>query len=165
MQPTISFMPLWAQLILAIIPALGTFFAAIGLLLNVQQSRRTNAQARASLVASCLKGFADDPEIQKAFHVIDYDNFFWDGNFQDSDQEHHIDKILRHFANIALAWQAGLLSTSDIKPVQYYILRVTCNKHIQDYLKHIDKLSKNYNQGEHPFAVLNRLSTKLLEQQ
>jgi hypothetical protein len=49
MQPILQALPLWAQVALAVVPALGALFAAFGLLLNVQQSRRTNAQARAAL--------------------------------------------------------------------------------------------------------------------
>src|SRR5215472_9540894 len=54
-------LPLWAQLALLIGPVASAIFAAIGLLLglllNFYQSRRTNAQARAALVAESLKSF------------------------------------------------------------------------------------------------------------
>jgi hypothetical protein len=82
--------------------------------MNVKQSRRTNAQTRAALVAAYLKGFADDDEIQNAFYAIEYSVFNYDDSFHNSKFEREIDKLLRHFAHIALAWQAGLLSTTDI---------------------------------------------------
>jgi len=44
MQPALQVLPFWAQIALAVVPALGALFAALGLLLNVQQSRRTNAR-------------------------------------------------------------------------------------------------------------------------
>ncbi|MFO1417453.1 MAG: hypothetical protein U1E83_02170 [Methylotetracoccus sp.] len=65
-------LPLWAQVALAVVPAVSALFAAIGLLLNVRQSQRTNAQARAALVSECLAGFADDEDMQKAFYAIEY---------------------------------------------------------------------------------------------
>jgi hypothetical protein len=161
MQPALQVLPLWAQVALAIVPAFGAFFAAFGLWLNVQQSRKTNAQARAALVAGCLKGFAEDKEIQKAFCSIDYSEFRYDENFYKSAQEQEIDKLLRHFSNLALAWQAGLLSTVDVRPVQYYVLRVMRNSEIKKYLAFIARLSRETGLGEHPYAVLTKMSEKL----
>jgi hypothetical protein len=111
-------LPLWAQITLAVVPALAAIFAGVGLMLNVRQSRRTDAQARAALVASCLKGFAEDEEIQRAFYTIEYSEFEYGPEFHNSTIEREIDKLLRHFANIALAWQARLLTTNDIRPIQ-----------------------------------------------
>ena len=65
------------QITLAVVPAVSTIFAALGLLLNVQQSKRTNAKARAALLSNCLKDFADDKEMQQAFYAIEYSEFIY----------------------------------------------------------------------------------------
>lgn len=161
MQSAVQALPSWAQLALLIVPAVSAIFAAVGLLLAVSQSRRTNAQARAALVAACLKGFAEDEEIQRAFYAIEYSAFKYDASFHKSDQEREVDKLLRHFANIALAWQAGLLSTHDVKPIQYYLLRVMRDPEIQKYLAFIAQWSRQARLGEHPYSVLNELSARL----
>ena len=161
MQPTIQALPHWAQLALLIVPAASAIFAAVGLLLTFYQSRRITAQARAALVAACLKGFAEDEEIQRAFYAIEYSEFKYDNGFHKSDREREIDKLLRHFANIALAWQAGLLSTRDVRPVQYYVLRIIRDPDIQSYLKFIAGWSEQQALGEHPYAVLSQLSERL----
>jgi hypothetical protein len=162
MQPSIQSLPHWVQLVLLIVPAASATFAAIGLLLTFCQSRRTNAQARAALVAACLEGLTEDKEIQCAFYLIEYSKFQYDvEGFHDSDQERQIDKLLRHFANIALAWQVGLLSICDVRPIQYYVLRVMRDPNIQEYLTFIAQWSQEKNLGEHPYAVLSQLSEKL----
>jgi len=161
MQSSIQALPHWAQLALLIVPAASAIFAAVGLLLTFYQSRRTNAQARAALVAACLRGFTEDEEIQRAFYAIEYSEFRYDDNFHRSGQEREVDKRLRHFANIALAWQANLLNTSDVRPIQYYVLRVMRDPEIQKYLKFIAEWSKQANLGEHPYAVLSALSERL----
>lgn len=155
MQSSLQALPYWAQLALLIVPAVSATFAAIGLLLTFYQARRTNAQARAALVAACLKGFAEDEEMQRAFYAIEYSEFSYDDTFHKSEREHQVDKLLRHFANIALAWQAGLLSTLDVRPIQYYVLRVVRDPEIQKYLKFIAEWSKEQELGEHPYAVLS----------
>lgn len=153
--------PAWAQLVLLIVPAASAIFAATGLLLNFYQSRRTNAQARAALVAACLKGFAEDEDILRAFYAIEYSEFRYDDAFHRSDREREVDKLLRHFANIALAWQAGLLRTRDVRPIQYYVLRVMSDQEVQKYLRFMASWSKEANLGEHPYQVLTELSKRL----
>lgn len=161
MQPSIQTLPHWVQIALLIVPAVSAIFAAVGLLLTFHQSRRTNAQARAALVAACLKGFAEDEEIQRAFYAIEYSKFRYEDAFHGSEREREVDKLLRHFANIALAWQAGLLSTRDMRPIQYYVLRVMLDQEIKKYLKFIAEWSKQQALGEHPYAVLSQLGDRL----
>jgi len=83
------------------------------------------------------------------------------GTFTDQVEEREVDKLLRHFANLALAWQVGLLSTADVRPVQYYVLRITRNPEIKKYLEFIADWSKQEGLGEHPYAVLTKLSEEL----
>jgi hypothetical protein len=160
-QPALQVLPLWGQITLAAVPALSALFAAFGLLLNVRQSQRTNAQSRAALVAACLKDFAEDEEMQRAFYLIEYSEFRYDSSFHRSQQEREIDKLLRHFANLALAWKAGLLSTHDVKPVQYYVLRVMRDPEIRNYLEFVAGWSTQANLGQHPYAVLTQMYEKL----
>jgi hypothetical protein len=157
----IEALPTWAQLALLIAPTASAVFAAVGLLLNFYQSRRTNAQDRAALVADCLKRFAEDADIQRAFYEIAYPKFQYNAGFPGSGYERDIDKLLRHFSNIALAWQAGLLSIHDIRPIQYYMLRVVRNPEIKKYLDFVARWSKEQHLGEHPFTVLDALTKQL----
>ena len=164
MQPTLNSLPVWAQIVLTLVPAFSAICAATGLLLNANQSRRTNAQTRATLVAACLKGFTEDEEIQCAFYAIEYSKFKYNADFHNSQQEREIDKLLRHFANLALAWKAGLLTIKDVKPVQYYVLRVMYNEEVRKYLAFIADWSNAAHIGEHPYTVLTELSEKLAKQ-
>ena len=159
--PVFQTLPPWAQLALVIGPSASAVFAATGLLLTFYQSRRANAQARAALVAECLKSFAEDEGIQRAWYAIAYSQFLYTDDFPGSESERDIDKLLRHFSNIALAWQAGLLSTHDVRPIQYYVLRVTRNDQVRRYLRFVADRSKQQHLGEHPYSVLDQLSEQL----
>lgn len=161
MQTTFQQLPQWAQLVLSVIPAASATFAALALLLNYYQSRRTNAQARAALVAGCLKGFTDDDDIQNAFYAIEYGTFTYGPSFHKSRQEREIDKLLRHFANLALSWKGGLLSTEDVRPIRYYVVRVVQDAEIRKYLQLIASWSKTAGLGQHPYSVLVELSDEL----
>ena len=159
--PAFQTLPVWAQLALLIGPSASAFFVASGFLLTFYQSRRANTQARAALVAECLKSFAEDEGIQRAWYAISYSQFQYTDDFLGSGSERDIDKLLRHFSNIALAWQAGLLSTRDIRPIQYYVLRVTRNDEVKKYIRFVTDLSKQQHLGEHPYAVLDQLGMRL----
>lgn len=62
---------------------------------------------------------------------------------------------------MVLAWQAGLLKIDDVKPIQYYVLRVMQNPEINKYLNFMDNFSKENSHGEHPYTVLSKLSAEL----
>lgn len=142
--------------------AISAWAAAIALILNLWQSYCSNTQERATLVAECLKEFADDPDIQSIFYEIEYDKFIYGKDFHGSDQERKVDKLLRHFANLALSWESGLLSIKDIRPVQYYILRVMKNCEILKYMNFLEGWLKKAGVGhQHPYIVLVKLSNKL----
>jgi hypothetical protein len=158
--PAFQAMPLWAQIALLLVPAFSTAFAALGLLLTFYQLRRANAQLRATLVAECLKEFAQDDDIQRAFYIVEYSKFTYDEEFHESPREREIDKLLIHFSNIGLAWRTGLLNIRDLRPAQYYILTIVNDQEIQKYLEFITEWSKT-RKFEHPYAVLNELAHQL----
>jgi hypothetical protein len=161
MQTSLQTLPLWAQLVLLIVPAASAIFAAVGLLLHflpVAPDQCANSSSPSSLNAS---KDSQKTKTFSAFYAIEYSKFKYDEEFHGSKYEREIDKLLRHFSNIALAWQAGLLSTRDVRPIQYYVLRVVRNAEIQKYLKFIANWSKQQKLGEHPYAVLSQLSERL----
>jgi len=132
MQPSLPILPAWLQITLALVPTVSAVFAAAGLLLNVLQSRRSNKQARATLVAKFLSDFADDEDMQKIFYDIEYSKFRYDDDFHESESERRLDKLLVHFSNLALAWKSGLLKDDDINPVQYYARRLLRDADVGD---------------------------------
>ena len=155
-------LPVWFQMFVLLVPSISALSAAIGLILNFIQSNRTNAQSRATLVAETLKGFTEDEEIQKAFYAIEYGKFrYVSDDFHMSEEEREIDKLLRHFANLALLWESGLLTLKDIAPIQYYLLRVMKNQEIIKYLKFIENFSAKTNNGRHPYTVLKEICNHL----
>jgi hypothetical protein len=111
-------LPVWAQVLVQIAPALSAviaaisaIFSAIGLARTARQSARANAQDRAALVAETLKGFTEDDEMSSMFYKIEYSQFRYTDKFHESPEERQLDKLLQHLSNLGLAWQAGLLST------------------------------------------------------
>ena len=155
-------LPTWVQVVLTVAPALAATFAALSLIVNVQQFRRMNAQARASIVTGCLQGFAADGDMQNAYYAIEYGGFRFDDGFPDSSREREADRLLRHFANIALAWQGGLLTLRDVKPLEYYILRIMTDGEIRKYLDFVVSMSRQVSPNEHPYAVLAKLGRALI---
>lgn len=159
--PSIS---LWIQEISAVIAACSAVFSAFALLLNTCIARRTNLQNRSALVSECLAGFANDLTIQNAFYKIEYDEFTYGrSSFHRQPIEREIDKLLSHFSNLALIWQAGLLSTSDVRPVQYYVFRVMNDKGIIEYLEFMREWAEEAAAGEHPYFVLEKMTKALKE--
>jgi len=161
MQPSLPILPAWLQITLALVPTVSAVFAAAGLLLNVLQSRRSNKQARATLVAKFLSDFADDEDMQKIFYDIEYSKFRYDDDFHESESERRLDKLLVHFSNLALAWKSGLLKDDDINPVQYYARRLLRDADVGEYLRFVEVWAADAKLGGHPYQALKSMGKVL----
>jgi hypothetical protein len=163
MNPIATLLPIWAQILIALVPAFAAALAAFGLFLNVKQSRRTNAQGRAAIVAKSLERFTDDEDMQEIFYKIEYSEFSYkQDEFHESPEEKQLDKLLMHWSIVALAWESGLLKTDDLRPLQYLVRRILGDKGVQEYLQFVASWSSNANLGSHPYIALAKMG-KVLE--
>jgi hypothetical protein len=150
------------QVALSVVPAVAAAFAGIGLILNSRQIARTNAQARATIIAKLLERFTDEEDMQRIFYDIEYSQFSYDPlKFHGSDEEKRLDKLLMHLATAALAWRGGLLHASDLAPIQYLVRRVLRDAGVMDYLAFVDKFSSDAALGEHPYIALREMGKAL----
>jgi len=99
--------------------------------------------------------------MQRVFYLIEYSEFRYDSSFHKSPLERETDKLLQHFANLALAWQAGLLSIEDVRSVQYYVVCIMRNPEIQKYLKFVADWTVEADLGRHPYVALNEMYEEL----
>jgi hypothetical protein len=157
MTTSLGLLPAWLQITLAIVPSIGAALAAAGLWLNVQQSRRTNKQSRAALVSNTIREFSNDEDMRAIFYSIEYSEFQYEDDFHNSPEERKLDKVLVHFSNLALAWQAGLLTDTDIEPVTYFVRRLLRDKGVKQYLQFVEVWSDHADLGEHPYAALTKM--------
>ena len=161
MYELIKTLPYWMQISLLFIPALSFFIAATAFLINLRQTVLNNRLRRAKIVADSLKGLMDDDAMHDAFYKIEYSKFQYTDGFHGSDEEKKVDRLLRHFSNIALMRESNLLRIRDIHPVQYFILRTMNDPGIIEYLKFIDSWSEVAETGSHPYSSLKNLFEKL----
>jgi len=161
MNELIKSLPYWFQITLLCMPALSLFIAACAFVVNARQTVLNNKLDRAKIVSGCLHTFMDDNMMHNAFYKIEYDQFKYSDKFHKSNEEREVDKLLRHFSNIALMWKNNLLTLSDIYSIQYFILRTVNNTEIKKYLAYIEEWSKEAGTGGHPYDALNELSTML----
>jgi len=161
MQPSLTSLPTWLQITLAVIPSVSALFAAAGLFLNIAQARRTSKQARAALVAKFLSDFANDDKMQNIFYRIEYGLFQYDKNFHGSEEEARLDRLLLHFANLALAWKYGLLENDDILPVQYIARRLLRDDGVRNYLGFVKTFADIAELGGHPYQALQEMGALL----
>lgn len=102
-----------------------------------------------------------DEIMQEAFYDIEYGKFTYTADFHDSDEERKIDKLLRHFSNIAILWENGLLNLTDIGPLKYFIKRTVEHTEIIKYFDFLDDWVKTSKTGADPFLSLNKLCKEL----
>lgn len=161
MYELIKTLPYWLQVSILLIPVVSLFIAACAFAINVRQTNLNNKLGRAKIVSDCLHTFMDDDMMHEAFYKIEYSEFTYDNDFHGSEEERKIDKLLRHFSNLALMWEEGLLKLEDIRPVQYFILRAVNDPEIERYLAFIENWSESAQTGTHPYMSLANLKKSL----
>jgi len=161
MYELIKTLPYWFQVLLLIVPILSFLITACAFVIHVEQTMLNNTLGRAKIVSEYLHTFMDDDMMHRAFYKIEYSQFKYDSGFHTSDEEREIDKLLRHFSNLALMWEHGLLNLKDIYPVQYFIIRIANDANIRKYLLFINSWADTAGTGSHPYSSLSALSSSL----
>ena len=146
-----------SQTILAI-GSLGTAIAAVVVVLQLHRNRVLTS---VDFAAQALKEFAKDYDMQMMFYQIEYKTFKYDDGFHRSFREYQLDKLLRHFTAVALAWDRGLVRKKDLDIVRYYVLVIVGNKEVWRYVKHVRAVAKEKRGVVHPYGVLVKLSRRL----
>jgi len=145
---------------LLVVSALSSLIAAAALIVNARQIVLNNKIRRASIVTEIFQVFMDDDAMQDMFYKIEYDLFEYGDSFHSSVEERQLDKLLRHFSNLAVMWENKFIDTRDIQPVEYFILRITQNREVIKYLSFIEEWSADAGMT-HPYFSLKNLSGKL----
>lgn len=148
---------------MATITMWGVIATAFGAIVAAIALWRKNHLTSVNIAAQALKEFAADRDMQRVFYLIEYERFYYDGKFHQSGMEKRTDKLLRHFAAIALAWKGGFVKTDALRIVRYYVLRILDDIHIQAYMRKVcgDTEKEDPHIREHPYHVLVELGEEL----
>ena len=113
-----------------------------------------------NFAAQALKEFSADKDMQDVFYDIEYREFEYPGGNKGSPEERRADRLLRHFAAVALAWENGLVKPGDLVLIRYYVVKIMSAPNAMQY---VDKVCRSRAKGniEHPYAVLKRFYLEL----
>lgn len=161
MDALITDFPQWLKMFLVAVPLMSLLVATCVFGLNLRQTILTNKISRAKMISDTLHTFMDDEIVQKAFYKIEYEGFKYSPSFHGSEEEKEIDKLLRHFSNLALMWKNGLLSLEDIYPIQYYVMRIVQNEEINKYFDFMRAWIRKPGISSHPFLILSELGKEI----
>ena len=137
----------------------GAFAAALGAGVAANQLRRNARLASVNFAAQALKEFAADKDMQDVFYDIEYNRFEYpkEGFRGGSPEERRIDRLLRHFAAVALVWKEGLVKSGDLVLIRYYVVRTMRDRKVMRYVDFVcEQWAKKAQKVEHPYAVLKR---------
>ena len=158
MENTISILTAIGTTIGAIVAAIGLVLAARSARNAADELRRKNRLTSVTLVADALNVFNADKDMQTMFYKIEYGEFKYHSDFQNSSEERQLDKLLRHLSAIAHARNNGFVQQADMELLQYCVSRILRNKEVQKYFKWLFPWAKE--QGlEHPYHALIELSS------
>ena len=112
------------------------------------------------IVTQSLKEYVSDEEMKVMFYKIEYKEFYYDEvtRFRDPSDEYKLDKLLSHFATVALAWDRRLIYPADLVIVEYYVLRIMDDASVLRYVAFLHDWVRSLGIDRHPFEVLVDLS-------
>ena len=117
--------------------------------------RHNNRLASLNFVVQALNQFAADAHMQDVFYDIEHREFEYPGGNKGSPEERRTDRLLRHFAAVALARENGLVKSEDLVLIRYYVVKTMRDPNVMRY---VNKVCGSLAKGdiEHPYAVLKR---------
>ena len=163
MYEILKTLPYCLQLIVIFIPTISLAIAAASFFLSWREARKRNKLTRANIITDFFQTLLSDEMMQEAFYIIEYDKFEYNKDFHKSKNEEKIDRLLRHFSNIALLHKNKLVSSKDIEHIKYYIIRVMGNTEIKKYIQFLENWTKRSGINGHPLLSLKELYEELIK--
>ena len=135
--------------------------SCLGLWATAYQIRRSRKQRASERIADLMKALHNDPLVRDGYYLIEYSKFKYDEFFHDSEEEKQIDALITVFEQAAREWEAGLLSTKDVKMLSYEYLMTYQNPEIQNYLKFLQEWAERRGLVRAPWSSFERLGERL----
>lgn len=129
-----------------------TFAAAAWQLFETnKQSKKSAVQKRSEYIIELYNTYVNDKKMIDMYYLIEYNklvynptvifpnfDFKFDRNFQGTETEKDLDKLLGHFSNIGRLYVLGILTKEDLNFFKYEFLRIHTNQSVKEYLKFLD---------------------------
>ncbi len=119
---------------------------AAGLFFTWAQLRINTRLKRSEFIVSEVYRFLFDEDTLEIYYEIEYDRLRYPEHFHDSVQEKKIDKLLAYFERLGALFRLGTITLQEIGLIEYELLRVYRAASIQEYLKTMDRESRQLGQ-------------------
>lgn len=119
-----------------------TLFAAIGLIFTGFQISQSNKQHRISRVDDARKEFYSNKIIQDLYFKIEYEQFAYTDDFQESEEEKILDYMLGIFDSLAKQIEMGLLKEEDLELISYEYRTIYSSPEMKKYFVFLDNWYK-----------------------
>lgn len=127
---------------------------AVGVWFAHKQLRLASVAQKATFFKDLYTTLYHDPEIRRAFYLVEYSEFSYSETFHGSEQEQLIDRLLSFMDLICRLHQQGALDEVEMNTFKYEILRVFDDDDIQEYFGFLDEWYQQNLTGTKPFAHL-----------
>ena len=124
---------------------------ALGVVAAFWQIRLSARTQRAIFLKDLYMQLNGDPNLIKAYYLIEYDLFKYDENFHNSTVEADIDRLLTIINLICELYQQGIISKREMSFFDYRFKRVSRNNDIKKYLESLKAFYTTNDVSKKPF--------------
>lgn len=135
-----------------------------GIMMTYRQMRQNYKMQKAAFFKDLYQGLYADPELRSALYLIQYDKFVYDEQFQHSELEHHVDRLLTFADLVCDLFAQSVITAHEMEFFTYEFYRIYKNTNVQTYL---DTLKARYTNTGHdiePFPAFVAYCETMLRQ-
>lgn len=133
---------------------------ALGVVAAFWQLRASARAQRAMFLKDLYLQLRTDPDVAKAYYLIEYDQFHYDGAFHGSDLEPKIDRLLTVIDLVCELHAQGTITKREMQFFCYQFRRVAQNEGIRGYLRFLNDIYAKSNLDHKPFCGFQAYAEK-----
>jgi hypothetical protein len=140
---------------------LGVLITTAGVVAAFLQIRTGSRAQRAVFLKDLYMQLRTDPEIVKAFYLIEYSEFRYDADFHGSDDEPRIDRLLTLVDLICELHAQSVITKREMAFFEYQFRRIANDKEIVKYLTFLQAFYARNGLDRKPFSAFRAYAAAL----
>ena len=140
---------------------LGVLVTAAGVIAAFVQIRAGARAQRASFLKDLYMQLRTDPEVAKAFYLVEYGEFKYDSSFHGSDTEPCIDRLLTLVDLICELQSQSVITRREMAFFEYQFRRIANDGEIKKYLAFLQRFYELNGLDRQPFSAFRAYAAAL----
>ena len=138
--------------------------AVIAIAMTYFQVRSSARTERASFLKDLYSTLTSDPDISRAYYLVEYGQFTYGPDFHGSELEPRIDRLLSFADLVCELHDQGIVTAREMEFFRYRFVRLASDPNIRAYLDFLTDSYKTVGVRKEPFHSFTAYGRKILNE-